>query len=85
MLEPCETTTMQSVTLTFNISKITILHDSHGPDYLLLQTRHPSPMPKCVEQDLCIKFETEAGTAEEYLKKNFPQIPEDFVIDIINF
>lgn len=85
MHQPCHTTTMQTASLTFEVSKITILHDKHGPDYVLLQTRYPSPMPKCVEQDLCIKFETESGTAEEYLKKNFPQIPEDFVIMILNF
>jgi hypothetical protein len=83
--EPRYLDTMQTATLTFEVSKITILHDQHGPDYVLLNTSYPSPMPKCVEQKLCIKFETEAGTAEEYLKRNFPQIPEGFVVDIIYF
>lgn len=85
MYQPCHTTTMQTTLLNFEVSKIVIAHDKRGPDYIMLQTRYPSPMPKCVKEELYIKFETEAGTAEEYLKKNFPQIPEDFVITVLNF
>lgn len=74
------------ITIPFNVTKISILHDKHGPDYVLIQTNYPSPMPKCVEQPLTIKFETEAGTAEKYLRENFSSIiPKDVSIKIIDF
>lgn len=74
------------ITIPFNVTKISILHHKYGPDHVLMQTEYPSPMPKCVQQPLCIKFETEAGTAEKYLRENFSSIiPKDVEITIINF
>lgn len=56
------------------ITKATIVVGDCGVR-VTLHTDLPSPFPKITEQNLTLKFDCEFGTAEQYLSKNFPQVP----------
>jgi len=57
------------------ITRITIIGERHGPDYVYLITDLPSPMPGLTKDPLDLRFSVEYGKGEEYVKTHFPGTP----------
>ena len=58
------------------ITKATVLLHSSTADMIFLETELPPHMPKVSKQSPSLKFEAEAGTGVEYVRKNFGIEPE---------
>lgn len=58
-----------------DITKALVVLDQYGPDTIVLYTTLPPTMKNLTNQSLMVKFDCEANSGEEYLKKNFPDIP----------
>lgn len=68
--------------MNFNIEKITILL-TEGPDKVILHTDFPCPyvyeaLPS--QQPMIASFDCSGDTAQQYVEKNFPNIP----VEVIN-
>jgi hypothetical protein len=54
------------------IEKITIVEQYCGPDAVFIFTGLPTSMPKCVDQNLIMKFDVAKGSGSEYVEQHFP-------------
>ena len=67
---------MSSKTVTFKVTRATVLLSSYGTDRVMLITEHPSPLPKVTSQTLTVSFDAEAETGVAYCREHFGIEPE---------
>jgi hypothetical protein len=64
-----------------NIKKILVIHRRNLDDMIFVETDLPNAFPKGFgyNETLSLEFHAEAGTAEDYVTKNFGRIPDEVI------